>query len=356
MKKILSALVVMILVLAGCTSSTKDVSACDSNPQTIGLVTDTGGVNDKSFNQGTWEGVEEFCKESGEGAGLIQSKDSSEYESNLSIMSNTSKVVVAPGFNFEQPIYNVAKANPDTNYILIDGTPKDANGKEVILDNVHSFIFKEQEAGYLSGYIAGKTTKTNHIGFIGGEAIPPVQKFGYGYILGAQDANPDVEVEYSYANTFADAVKGKSIADTFVAKGVDIIFTSAGGTNSGGVVESVVAATEAGKDIKVIGVDRDMYEDGLYTDKAGEQKSVILTSAIKNVGQAAKTGLAENFNNSFKSGITVLGAKEDGVGVPEINPNITDDNLVKEAHEQLAKHGDVPDKVDETKKRIKNKS
>ncbi len=332
MKKILSLMLMMVLVLAGCGSSTDSESA-----ESIGFVSDTGGVNDKSFNQGTWEGIKAYGEENGIETGYIETKDESQIENNLNASASSNDVVVAAGFTFANPIYNVAKTNPDTDFILIDAEPTNADGEVEELDNVHSYLFNEQEAGYLVGYIAGKTTETDKVGFIGGMQSPPVQKFGYGYVLGAQAANPDVTVEYNYTGSFTDVALGKTTANAMYSKGVDVIFSAAGGVNTGVIEASKEQILDKDNPVWMIGVDRDMYEDGVYND-AGD--SLMLTSAVKEVGVAATTGLEDHFSGNFSAGTTVLSYADGGLGLPEENPNL-DDSLVEEAKSALEGASDI---------------
>lgn len=353
MKKLISLLTFVILVLAGCgaatdTSSEAETNPCETGESKIGMVTDTGGINDKSFNQGTWEGIQDYCAETGVGATYIQSTDSSQYATNIETLAQSNEVVVAAGYYFETAIYDAAIAYPDVDFIIIDAEPvNSATGEVATLDNVQSFLFEEQEAGYLVGYIAAKTSTTGHIGFIGGNPVPAVQKFGYGYIAGAQAANPEVIVEYGYANTFSDSNTTKTMAESQIALGVDVIFTAAGGANNG-VVEATKTATLENPDAPVwaIGVDRDMYDDGLYTDANGEEKSVILTSAVKHVGAAAYSGITDHFNGTFEGGVSVLGYEDGGAGLPETNPNV-DDALINEAVEAFESEESVPTTADE---------
>ncbi len=328
MKKLLAMLSMMVLVLAGCSS---DSEAED----TAWFVTDTGGINDKSFNQGTWEGIQHYAEGKDVAIGYTETKEISQSAQNLSAAAEKNDIVVAAGFTAADPVYQAATANPDTDFILIDAEPQSSDAKTAAkLDNVHSYLFKEEQAGYLVGYIAGKETKTDKVGFIGGMSTPPVRRFGLGYVQGVQAANKDAEVLYNYAESFDDVSKGKTIASTMYSKNADVIFTAAGGVNSG-VIEAAKEVVAKNKTAWVIGVDRDMYEDGKYDD----EHSVILTSAIKNVGKAAENGLELEFNSEFKGGTDNLGIDENGIGLPEENPNL-DDKIVDQAYKSL-KNADV---------------
>lgn len=333
MKKILASLMVGVVILSGCaTSTTSTEQACSSNGDpVIGMVTDTGGINDKSFNQGTWEGIERYCSEFSVGATYQQTTNEAEIEANLENMANveTVEVVVAAGYKFSAAMNTVAMAHPDKEFVLIDAEPVDAEGNVTTPENVHSFLYKEEEVGYLVGYIAAAKSQTGSIGFIGGEPVPAVEKFGYGYIAGAQAFDPEINVKYAYANTFVEAATAKGIADTQIKNGADVIFVAAGGANSG-VVQATQEATLAGNLAYTIGVDRDMYEDGLF-ELDGVEQSTILTSAVKKVDNAAYDGVKMSLTDTWESGTTILGYAEEGVGLPDVNPNLENDQAIIDA-------------------------
>lgn len=352
MKKILSILTIGILALSGCAVSGggyEFAGACDNYEPAIGFVTDAGGVNDKSFNQGTWEGIEEYCANNQIGATYIETTDSSQLKSNLDLVAETDgiEVVVASGFVFANDLYSSAISHPEKNYILIDTEPTNPETGEVAqLDNVMSYSFNEQEAGYLVGYIAGEMTESNRVGFIGGLEIPPVQRFGYGFLQGVNDANAEATVDYQYTGTFDDANVGNTTAETMISQGTDIIFVSAGATNDG-VLKAAIDNTVAGKKVSIIGVDRDMYDEGVYIDDNGNESSVVLTSAIKVVGEAAQDGLSKHFSNSFEGGTTTtLGYAENGIGLPVENPNV-DQTIIDQAKAALEGKSQVETEKDQ---------
>ncbi len=340
MKKLLSLISLFIFVLAGCGADAGDESA-----QSAWLVTDTGGINDKSFNQGTWEGIQKYADENDIKVGYTETKDQSQTEQNLNAAAANNDIVIAAGFTSANPVYKSATANPDTDYIIIDSEPANDAGESVELDNVLTYLFKEHEAGYLVGYIAGKTTESDVVGFIGGMKNPPVQRFGLGFVQGVEAANPDAEVLYNYTGSFDNVSLGKTTAQTMYSKGADVIFTAAGGVNAG-VVEAAKDERSKNNDVWVIGVDRDMYEDGIYDG----ENSVILTSAVKQVGQAAYEGLSQEFDGNFAGGVENLGLAEDGVGLPEENPNL-EQSLVDEAYKAL-EGADVKSTVEDTEAEI----
>lgn len=324
MKKLLaltSLALVFTLGLTACGSTSDNGGEGSDLPvASVGLVTDTGGINDKSFNQGSWEGVEEFvAANEGVESGYLETQQDSDILPNLDTSAARYQVVVAPGFKFSEGIAVSAKQNPETSYVILDATPTEGDA-EVTLENVASILFREEQAGYLAGIVAAKTTKSDTIGFIGGIPVPAVMNFAAGYVQGAKSVNPDIKVDVQYANSFTDTTIGKQKASAMYASGMDIIFVAAGGVGTG-VIEQAKELTTQGTEAWVIGVDRDQYADGEY----GDGKSVILTSAVKHVGAAVNQTL-----NAIKDGnapfgqVQTLGISEDAVGLPVENPNITD--------------------------------
>ena len=292
----------------------------------VGMMTDAGTIDDKSFNQGTWEGIERYQKENGTiEAQYIKpvgtsTQDYLEAGNNLLVAGN--EMIVAPGYKFEEAVGQLQAENPETKFVIIDGEPTGG-----VADNSVAIYFAEQEAGFLAGIAAALETKTNKVGFIGGMVIPSVQKFGYGFVTGVAYANANlgtnVEVaDYLYNGTFDDVSGGQTQAGGMYDKGIDIIFVAAGGVGNG-VISEAKTRTQAGDDVKVIGVDVDQYEDGIYNKETNE--SVILTSAIKRIDNAAYDKIDELVNGTFTGGqVITMDAKNDGIGLPEENPNLSE--------------------------------
>lgn len=329
MKKLISVLAVVLsaaLVFVGCSSKTStnngsSSSSTDSKSEyKIGVVTDEGGAKDKSFNQSNVETVEAWVKANG-GKALqpIETKDKAQIAPNLQTASKVSDIISIAGFYFQETLPKVADEYKDKKYILIDA--------EVTNSNVVSVLFKEQEAGYLAGYAAALQSKSGKVGFIGGAKIPAVVKFGLGFVQGAKAANKDIKIMYQYSGVFNDTNKGKTLASTMYDAGADIIFVAAGGTGSGVIKEAQERAEKDGAiNHWVVGVDKDQYEEG----KLKDGKSVILTSAIKRIDVAVTKILDEIKANKFEGGKTHLfSIKEDGVGLPENNPNLSADTVTK---------------------------
>ncbi|MBF0713170.1 BMP family ABC transporter substrate-binding protein [Gemella sp. GH3] len=329
MKKILkqvAILVSIILIFIGCSSKNKESE--DKSSYKIGVVVGEGGVKDKSFNQANVEAVQSWAKENDATAHPpIESKSAADINTNLQNVSSKSDIVSVAGYDFEKELPKIAEKNKDVKYIYID---MEAKG-----DNIVSAVFKEQEAGYLAGYVAALQSKTGKVGFIGGLKIPPVAKFGLGFVQGAKEANPNIEVIYNYSGSFADINKGKTIAATMYDEGADVIFTAAGNTGNGAIKEAQERAVNDLKDsgeIKhwVIGVDKDQYEEGTFKakDKDGKdvEKSVILTSAMKKVDVAVKNILDKIKAGTFQGNTTLIfGIKENGLTLPNNNPNLSED-------------------------------
>lgn len=291
----------------------------------VGMMTDSGTIDDKSFNQGTWEGIQRYQEENGTieaqyiKPGGEATQDYLEAADNLLAKGN--ELIIAPGFKFEEAIGKLQAENPETKFVILDGEPEGG-----VAENSVGIYFAEQEAGFLAGIAAALETKTGKVGFIGGMKSESIEKFGYGYVAGVAYANKHFGtnaevVDYLYNGTFTDVAGGQAQAGSMYDKGIDIIFTAAGRVGSG-VITEAKTRTEAGDKVYVIGVDVDQYEDGIYNQETNE--SVILTSALKRVDNASYTKVDEFINGTFTGGeVITMTAEVDGVGLPETNPNLT---------------------------------
>lgn len=294
LKKIKSLMLAGILTvgIVGCSSSNIE---SDKEKLKITLVLDEGGVNDQSFNESAWTGALEAKEEFDVEVNYIESKQESEYSSNIeTAIDEGSDLIVGVGFKLADAIREAAENYPEENFAAIDCS------YEEIPENLLSIMFDEEEAGRLVGLIAANVTKTNSIGFIGGMEIPSVD----GFLIGFEDAikreNADVKVLKQYANSFTDAAKGKAIANQMINQGTDIIFTAGGGVNSG-VFE---ACKENG--IKAIGVD--MPSNHIQPD-------TIITSALKRVDVGVKSTINDLVNGKFEGGqIKLFNLSNGGVG------------------------------------------
>lgn len=263
----------------------------------VGMVTDVGGVNDQSFNQSAWEGLKRAEKELGIKIAYKESRQDADYAPNMETFTDAEfDLIWGIGFLMEDAIKSTAQINPDQKYAIIDfsygpETPK----------NVGCVIFQEEQPSFLVGYIAGKMTKTNKVGFVGGIKFPLIERFEYGFMAGVKLANPECKILRQYAESFSDAAKGKAIANHMYQQNADIVFHAAGAVGDG-VIE---AAKE--KDKWAIGVDKD--QNFLAPDN-------VLTSAMKRVDNAIFDMVRKLTKGEFKGGQTIVyNLSNDGVGI-----------------------------------------
>lgn len=309
MKKIVAVLLVLVLVFSLAACGGGETEAPEPTTYDIAMITDVGTIDDKSFNQGTWEGVVAYAEENGVSHKYYKPTEQSTdaYLSAIQLaVDGGAKVVVTPGFLFEEPIYLAQELYPEVNFILIDGTPHNADYSDFRTDpNTVGIFFAEEQSGYLAGYAAVKDGFTK-LGFMGGMAVPAVVRFGYGFVQGAEDAAKEmglasVDVKYHYTGGFDATPEVQTLATSWYAEGTEVIFAC-----GGAVGFSVMSAAEA-SDGKVIGVD---------VDQSAESETVI-TSATKGLAAAVQEALAEYYAGSFPGGETLtLGADMDGVALP----------------------------------------
>lgn len=309
MKKAIALLLTAILVLS--------LTACgDGGGDTfeIALITDKGNIDDKSFNQGSWEGVVEFAEANDITHKYFKPEEASDsgYLAAIDLaVSGGAKVIVTPGFLFEVPIYEAQTKYPDIKFILLDGAPHTADWLTFeTKSNVASVFYAEQQSGYLAGYAAVIDGYTK-LGFMGGMAVPAVQAFGYGYLQGIEAAaaelglgDGEVMVTYHYTGNFEENDTNKATAKTMYQEGTEIIFAC------GGSVGKSVMSAAAESDAKVIGVDVDQRYDS----------ETVVTSAMKGLGASVIQVLEAIYNtdswSTFSGTSTFFDASNDGIGLP----------------------------------------
>jgi basic membrane protein A len=310
----LLCLVAAMLVVAGCgsddtSSKGSGGTAATSTPAAkkikVGLVTDIGGLNDRSFNQLANEGLERAKSELGVQGRVLTSKANSDYVPNLSSLAQQKyDLVIGVGFLMADAMDTVATKFPDVKFAIID---VDATGLKHKPANVTGLLFKEQEAGYLAGYMAGLYVKAaggDTISSVGGQKIPPVDHYIAGYQAGAKAANPDVKTLNGYSQDFVDQAKCKEIALNQIQQGSKVVFQVAGQCGLG----ALDAAKE--KSAQGIGVDADQAY-------LGDQ---VMTSAQKKVDVAVETAIKAAQDGSLKGGTnTTFDLKNDGVGIGKTN-------------------------------------
>ncbi|MCT4593515.1 MAG: BMP family ABC transporter substrate-binding protein [Anaeromicrobium sp.] len=319
-RKIMSLLLVGLLLvglLAGCGAKEEEPKAEEPAKEEalkIAMVTDVGGVNDKSFNQSAWEGLQKAENELGIKPGYQESKQEADYSSNLELLTDAGNDLVwGIGFLMGSQVEEAAKDYPEQKFAIID------NYYENPSENLLGITFKEQEASFLVGYIAGKMTKTNKVGFIGGMDFSVIHRFDYGFKAGVKHANPEAEILSQYAGAFDKPAIGRSIAESMYAKDADIIFHAAGDTGNG----MIEVAKEKGK--YAIGVDKDQNPD------APEN---VITSAVKRVDNAIYNVAKDLKEGNFKGGTNITyGLAEGGV---DIAPS-SDKLVPKEILDEVAK-------------------
>lgn len=315
LRKFLALFVVFALVASfavGC-SATEDEPADTTTEEPMtevraAMVTDVGGLGDKSFNDLAYAGLQMAEKDFGTEIKALASNEIADYEPNIDQLAQAGyDVIFTVGFLMTDTSALKAPEYPD---VVIGGIDQFF---EEPADNLAGLLFKEHEAAYLAGVVAGLGTldadldpainDDNTIAFIGGMDIPPVEKFEVGFIAGARSVNPDVKVISLYAGAFDDQAKGKELALTAIEQGADIVFAAAGLSGVG----SVTACVEKGA--LFIGVDSDQYET------IDEAKPIIITSAMKRVDQAVYQIVGQVVDGTFSGGIVEFGLAEDGVGL-----------------------------------------
>ena len=312
------AAVAVVAVAAGCGSSGSgggssaggSSPASSSAPQVkIGLVTDIGGLNDRSFNHLAYLGLQNAEHQLGVQGEVLQSNSDSDYVPNLqTAAAHGDNLVIAVGFLMESAVEKVAKAFPNTNFAIIDSGPAKP------IPNLKSLLFHEQDGGYIAGYLAGLVTKTNVVSTVGGQKIPPVDHYIAGFIAGAKAADPQVKELNDYSNSFTDTAKCKQLALNQISQGSDVVFQVAGGCGLG----ALSAAKEKG--VWGIGVDADQAYLGDY----------ILTSAVKKVDVAVFDTIKQIVDGTFTGGgVTTFDATKGATGLGTVNSAVSAANLAK---------------------------
>ncbi len=294
----------------------------------VGLVTDIGGLNDRGFNSLANQGLENAKSQLGVQGDVLESKSDADYIPNLSEFGQKgSNLVVSVGFLMTDATAQAAKAFPDSNFAIVDSAFDPA------IPNAQGLLFKEQEAGCLVGVVGALTSKTGTITWVGGQKIPPVDRFIAGYEFCAKDANPDIKVSGSYSDDFVDQAKCKEIALDQISKGSDVVFQVAGGCGLG----ALDAATQ--ESVWGIGVDADQSFLGDH----------ILPSAVKRVDVAVFKTIEAGQNGTFEGGgVTTFGLAEDGVGLGKVSSEVPQETLDKvEEYKQKILNGEIqiPDTV-----------
>jgi basic membrane protein A and related proteins len=348
----LLVLLVLLLALAGCGSDDDEAGGDTTAPETtaattsasaageglkIGLVTDIGGLDDRSFNFLANRGLQRAEDELGVEGRVVISKAEADYVPNLTRLAREDyDLVIAVGFLMAAALEEVSARFPDVNFAIIDSSQSDMKTKP---KNVRGLLFKEQEAGYLVGYLAGLITKAEGgskqvIGSVGGLKIPPVDRYIAGYQAGAKEANPGITTLNAYSQDFVDQAKCKELALDQIARSAHVVFQVAGQCGLG----ALSAAAE--KNMLGIGGDADQ---GYLGDH-------IATSALKKVDEAVFQTVQEVADGSFNGGEdTIFDVASGAVGIGEISPTVPQEAVaeVKRVQDEIADGTitDIPETV-----------
>lgn len=312
MKKIIALILalVMALSLVAC-GSTGSSSSVAGNSQSnagseagseggealesikVGMVTDVGGVNDKSFNQTSWEGLQALNAEYPNiEVNYLESKTDADYQSNIeTFMDEGYDLIICVGYMLADATREAAEANPDQKFAIIDDATID-------LPNVACLMFSQNEASYLVGIVAGMMTKTNTVGYVQGMVSDSMNQFGCGYIAGVKAANPDATVLQFNVAAFDNPTQGSIAAKDMITNGADVIYHAAGGSGNG-VIETC----------KTEGV----YAIGVDTDQSPLAPETVITSAMKRVDTASQDISLAVLNGTFTPGVHLYSLENGGV-------------------------------------------
>ncbi len=326
------ALLLSVLALAGCGSDDENAASTTAATETqaaepvkVGLVVDKGQLDDDGFNELAFRGVTRAEDELGVKGRVVESATAADYIPNMTSLARSGyDLVIGVGFAQGDAIGKVAQKYPDTKFAIIDVDQAFVPGKPA---NVQGLLFREQEVGYLAGYLAGLEEKRREgkdvISAVGGMKEPPVDRFIAGYFAGAEKAAPGIKLIHDYSQDWDDQAKCKELALNQIARGSNVIFQVAGGCGLG----ALNAAGERGR--WGVGVDADQSFLGPH----------ILTSAQKGVDAAVFLTIKAVQNGDFKGGgNATFGLAEDGVGLGKVSPDVpqADVDKVDEIKQQIA--------------------
>lgn len=328
MKKhwLVAVLLVTAVFLAACGSDKgkeeegKGSSDKEGSDFSVAMVTDVGGIDDKSFNQSAWEGVQKFGKDNGlergdGGFDYLQSNTDADYIPNLNrLVQRDFDLIFGVGEIIEEAVDEVAGQRQDSNFAIIDAV--------VDAPNVTSVLFKDNEAGFLAGVAAALTTETDKVGFVGGMEIDVIKRFEAGFVAGVEAVDKNIKIDIDYTGAFDKAELGKATANLMYSSGVDVIFHASGATGNGVFAEAKERkSADADANVWVIGVDSDQYEEGQVGDH-----NVTLTSALKRIDQAVIEISGQAKDGKFPGGETLnYGINEGAVGLADSRGAISED-------------------------------
>jgi len=320
-----------LALVMGCTGKDKAGSrAAVPTDITTRLLTDSSGVDDKSFNAAAWRGILQYYGDTWDnpaGRGtlydVVTAITQDQYIPNIQQATDENyDLIITTGFTFADALGTVAARNPEQNYMIID---VDFVG----LPNVLQATFAEHEGSYLVGVAAALKAIEDQIpnprfGFIGGIAGNVITKFEVGFVQGVLSVIPNARIDDYYVNDWSDPASAKSQAKNWYDSGVYIIYSAAGASGNGSIAQAKEYRAQ-GKNVWAIGVDSDQFEEGLYNDT----ESAVYTSMLKRVESATLYGLKAVKNGNFRGETIVFDLKADGVGFSMTNPAMSDNVKAK---------------------------
>ena len=309
--------IMMSSLLVGCSSKTES----NEDVYKIGMISDTGGVNDESFNQSTWEGLQQAQEKYGKDkvqVKYVESSQEADYTPNIeTFVEEDLDLIIGVGYKMAGAIEEASKNNPDVQFAIID------HSYEKQPENVTSLIYEDNTAAYLAGLVAAKKTETNKVAFIGGIKSATLDKFEYGFRAGVKAANPNCELTVRYLNSFSDSALAKSVANQMHKDGVDVIYTAAGAAGTG--------AIEAAKENNKMAIGVDVDQSPLAPDN-------IISSTMKNVNVSIVNLVGEILEDNYQGGQVIVNTlASGGVGLSDTTKDHVSKDILDYVNEQAGK-------------------
>ncbi len=309
--------IMMSSLLVGCSSKTES----NEDVYKIGMISDTGGVNDESFNQSTWEGLQQAQEKYGKDkvqVKYVESSQEADYTPNIeTFVEEDLDLIIGVGYKMAGAIEEASKNYPDVQFAIID------HAYEKQPENVTSLIYEDNTAAYLAGLVAAKKTETNKVAFIGGIKSATLDKFEYGFRAGVKAANPKCELTVRYLNSFSDSALAKSVANQMHKDGVDVIYTAAGAAGTG--------AIEAAKENNKMAIGVDVDQSPLAPDN-------IISSTMKNVNVSIVNLVGEILEDNYQGGQVIVNTlASGGVGLSDTTKDHVSKDILDYVNEQAGK-------------------
>ena len=309
--------IMMGSLLVGCSSKTES----NEDVYKIGMISDTGGVNDESFNQSTWEGLQQAQEKYGKDkvqVKYVESSQEADYTPTIeTFVEEDLDLIIGVGYKMAGAIEEASKNYPDVQFAIID------HSYEKQPENVTSLIYEDNTAAYLAGLVAAKKTETNKVAFIGGIKSATLDKFEYGFRAGVKAANPNCELTVRYLNSFSDSALAKSVANQMHKDGVDVIYTAAGAAGTG--------AIEAAKENNKMAIGVDVDQSPLAPDN-------IISSTMKNVNVSIVNLVGEILEDNYQGGQVIVNTlASGGVGLSDTTKDHVSKDILDYVNEQAGK-------------------